>query len=598
MAEGVIVADDDFRIVFTNSAADDMFGYERRELFGQEVWKLSDISPDERRELIEELHLAMRIRGSWSGERRERRKNGTHFTADARITRMTSGGKNYWIYVQQDVTQRKTAEAAVRQAEERLTLAMAAASMGTWELDVREDLLTASSQVRALVPDANRRAVHMEEFYHSLHPDDRQRVRDAIADALADRREYDVEFRGLRPDGSVRWLSARAKVFRSDEGEPLRMTGVTLDITERRAIEQSLRASEERFRLAAEAVAAIIFDWDIITDHVFRSPAMSKVVGFAPEEAEPTSAWWAARIHPDDADNVRAQINLAIVGTGGYSIEYRLLHRDGRWVHVWERGLIVRDESGKALRIVGSTMDVSERRTAEEQLVRRQRELQTLVENSPDMIARLDRDLRTIYVNPTARTVLGVDPTDYIGKTKAEIGLPPQMYGPWDGTCRRALESGQTQRLELSFLSPDGSPRHLLARIVPEFSPEGSVESLLTITTDVTEQKRAERALAQSELRFRQFAENTSDVLWVFNVKENRLEYVSPAYDAIWGRDHRALLTNRHAWLETIHPDDRGRGSGLHAGSGGARDAGVRVPDLAAGWHDPLDHRFGLCDSR
>jgi PAS domain S-box-containing protein len=556
MAEGVVVAEDDYRIAFTNSAADEMFGYDRRELIGQDVWRLSTLSEAERKDLIEEVQLAMRVRGSWSGELHNRRKNGSAFTADARVTRITSGGKNYWIYVQQDVTQRKSAEAAVRQAEERLALAMAAASMGTWELDVQADLLTASSQVRALVPDANRRPVHMEEFYKSLHPDDRQSVRDAIDDALAGRREYDIEFRGLRPDGQVRWLYARGKVFRDEDARPLRITGVTLDITERRAIEQSLRASEERFRLAAEAVAAIIFDWDLEADCIFRSPAVAKVIGFTPEETDTRSDWWFGRIHPDDVDTMRAEVNHAIVGANAYSVEYRILHRDGHWVPVWSRGLIVRDETGKAMRIVGSTMDVSERRTAEEQLVRRQRELQTLVENSPDMIARLDRELRTIYVNPTVRTVLGVDAADYIGKTKAQIGLPPQMYEPWDATCRRALENGQTQRFELSFVAPDGSPRHLLARIVPEFATNGSVESLLTITTDVTEQKRAERALAQSELRFRQFAENTNDVLWVFNVNENRLEYVSRAYDAIWGRDHRELLTNRHAWVETVHPDD------------------------------------------
>src|SRR5262249_20807270 len=162
-----------------------------------------------------------------------------------------------------------------------------------------------------------------------------------------------------------------------------------------------------------------------------------------------------------------------------------------------------------------------------EALYQRQAELEALVENSPDMIARMDRELRAQYVNPAAREVLGIAPEEFFGRTTQELGLPAALYEPWNDACRRAFASAQIQNVAFSFESPStAGERHLQTRIVPEFAPDGSggqVESLLSITTDVTEQTRAAEALRYSEERFRQFAENSRDVLWIFDVRANRI---------------------------------------------------------------------------
>ncbi|WP_126727520.1 PAS domain-containing protein [Tautonia sociabilis] len=142
------------------------------------------------------------------------------------------------------------------------------------------------------------------------------------------------------------------------------------DVTEAKANRLALLEVEERYRLAAEAVVGLIYDWRLESGLVHRSPGLFGLLGIRPEEAEPTDDWWRARIHPDDLpelDRQRAKL-LADPRRQHYSFEYRVRHRDGHDVDVWDKGFCVRDAGGRPVRIVGNAIDISERRRAEEAL--------------------------------------------------------------------------------------------------------------------------------------------------------------------------------------------------------------------------------------
>ncbi len=467
MVEGVIVAETGSgAIAYTNHSLDEMLGYSRGELNQADVASLSAIDESARSELDEEIGLSLRVRGSWSGELRYRRRDGSELICSAMVSAMRSGDRDYRIYVQQDAAAKHNAERAVEEAEQRLAMAMSAASLGTWEFDPAADLVNVSSPLLALKSDEPHAAMSINEIYELLHPDDRERVQQAMASALNGDSDYEAEFRGIRSDGTVRWFSARGKVFRDASGLPQRMTGVTLDVTERYEAERVLRVTEERFRLAVEAVEAVIYDWDVKSDTTFRSSGITKLLGFTPAEASADGAWWPARIHPDDAPAAIQHLTdkLADPHATAYESEYRIEHRDGRWVHVWDCGIIVRDADGMAIRVVGSAMDISDR-------------------------------------------------------------------------------------------------------------------------------KHAERELRDSEERFRQFADNTREVLWIYNARDNHLEYISPAYEGVWGRSRVTLLGRDDTWMETIYPDDRTRAdqSVARAIADGESSVEYRVlrPDGSMRWvHD------------
>jgi PAS domain S-box-containing protein len=200
---------------------------------------------------------------------------------------------------------------------------------------------------------------------------------------------------GPRPDGTVGHFLVFKFPVRDASGRLL-VGGVAADITDMKRAEEALRESEERFRLATEAVNGMIFDWSLATDAVQRSQGLLPLLGYWPDEVEGELDWWKGRIHPEDVERVNREIWGAIEsGSASFSSEYRSLHRDGHWVHVWDKGLIVRDAEGRPVRVVGSTIDVSDRRRAQEELERAHREARAANEAKDRFLATLSHELRT-----------------------------------------------------------------------------------------------------------------------------------------------------------------------------------------------------------
>jgi PAS domain S-box-containing protein len=198
-----------------------------------------------------------------------------------------------------------------------------------------------------------------------------------------------------RPDGSLgHFLVFKFPVH--DESGRLLVGGVAADITEMKRAGEALRATEERFRLATEAVSGMIYDWSVQTGAVQRFQGLFPLLGYWPEEVDGELDWWKRQIHPEDVGRVHREIWGAVDGGApSFSAEYRVRHRDGHWVHAWDKGLIVRDATGKPARVVGSTIDISDRQRAQEELARAHREAQAASEAKDRFLATLSHELRT-----------------------------------------------------------------------------------------------------------------------------------------------------------------------------------------------------------
>jgi PAS domain S-box-containing protein len=246
-----------------------------------------------------------------------------------------------------------------------------------------------------------------EWWIERIHPDEVSSVMQVANVTFSGRGgSYQYEYRIRHQEGHWIHISDRGRIIRDDSGQPLRVLGGVVDVSDRRRAEEALHVSEERFRLASEALAAFLYDWNPVTGQLEWFGGMEEVVGFRLDEVTPDAAWYESRMHPDDLVATWQSARAALEsGARGYTNVYRFRHRDGHYVHLADRSRIVRDEAGRAIRVLGGVSDISERlrlETERTELLQREHEARTAAEAATrardDMLGIVSHDLR----NPLA----------------------------------------------------------------------------------------------------------------------------------------------------------------------------------------------------
>lgn len=282
-------------------------------------------------------------------------------------------------------------EETLRDNEARLQMALAAARMASWHWDVVTGNLVWDNA-----------AYTWADFAGRVHPDDQQAIHKAVDEALRERHDLDLEFRLVQSD-TTRWLALKAKVFLGRDGRPANITGVSIDVTERRHAAEALRASEERYRLAARATNDAIWDWDLRTGRVEWNEGIRTLFGYTAEQVGHNVTWRFNQIHSDDRERVVSGFNAVIEGGGRFwSDEYQFRCANGSYALVNDRAYIEHDEFGKAVRLIAAMTDVTRLKQAErerEQLLRLEHTARKQAESAnrvkDEFIATLSHELRT-----------------------------------------------------------------------------------------------------------------------------------------------------------------------------------------------------------
>jgi len=196
-------------------------------------------------------------------------------------------------------------------------------------------------------------------------------------------------FQGFCPTaaGAPKWWDVLVTVIKGPDGRPERLLSISRDITEMKQAEDLAAQTAERYRLASRATNDAIWDWDLATDHIQWNEAVQTLFGYAPEDVGPSGKWWKRQIHPDDRERVAQDIQTAIDGEGTHwSAEYRFQRADGTYATIFDRGHVLRDETGQAIRMIGAMLDISDRKQAEQQLRLLHRELGHRLKNVLTMV--------------------------------------------------------------------------------------------------------------------------------------------------------------------------------------------------------------------
>ena len=483
-------------------------------------------------------------------------------------SRDAAGALVRWNVAVTDVTERKCAEAALLLSEERYSRAMEASDEGHWEWNRATDEMFLSARIREMLGfTADARFVSRDEFFAAqpIHPGDRERVKETRKEILtAAAPRFDIEYRIVPHPGGIRWVRTRGKVFHDERGNLLRVTGTLTDITERKIANEALRRSEERFSLAIAGSSDGIWDWDILTGEMFFSERAQVLNGLEPGLAVRQRSEWRTmwKLHPDDVESQSRAIDDYVAGRApDYDGEWRVRQLDGsyRWVH--GRGLCVRDERGRATRMVGAISDIHAHKCAEKALRISEERYALAMEAAQD--GHWDWIVGTgeYYVSPRDLQLYGL-PADTTFASRADflarLPLVPEDRDAW-ARAVADLFAGTGSRLSMELrANVHGEMRWIQFSGVCRRDASGKPVRWSGTSRDVTDRKRAEEALRLSEHRYALAMEATGDGHWDWNIPADKM-YVSPLLLDMCGLPADITFASRSEWVDRFpfYPGER-----------------------------------------
>ncbi len=381
---GVVIAGSNGKILHVNAANNELWGVPPETTSWEQYGEWVGYWPETGRRI--QAHEWAMARALHSGEivtnelvecERFDTKQRRFYLNNAAPVRDPAGNIIAGVVAELDVTDRLAAERALRESEQRLRLALETSNTGAWDLDLVDHTAFRSPEHDRIFgyPEPLNEWTY-EIFLNHVLPEDRERVDAAFHHATDTQGDWTFECRIRRADGEIRWIRA-AGGHRTDETGRVRgMAGIVQDITERKSMEQDLASTRERLETALAAGDVATWVWDINGDRIFADRNLRAFFGVSPAEGHGGSlSAYLRSIHPDDRDEAAKVIETALGTTQStYRAEYRVTGADGKMRWVLARGRIERDGQGRAVRMPGVILDVTQRKQAEEQ-VRRSRSL-------------------------------------------------------------------------------------------------------------------------------------------------------------------------------------------------------------------------------
>jgi PAS domain S-box-containing protein len=458
--------------------------------------------------------------------------------------RMVSSGDNVLTLVR-DVTERKTTENALRESEERSRRAQQAARVGTWEWDVQTGNSVWSDMIWDLLGLKKEEGTPtLERFVERIHPDDRDRVLQKVRALLANGNdEYYDEFRVIRPDGRVVWISSSGLLSRGTDGTPERMIGVNIDITKRKTAEETALETQEKEAAILNAIPDLMFlqtrDGVYLDYHASNKEQLlmppEKYLGKNMREILP----------PELATKFSHYFERAVETGETQVVEYTLMIQGSeRW---YESRVVTSGPN-----ILSVVRDITARKRSLDQLRESEERFGKAFRSNPQpMSISTLADGVYIDVNDSLLAMSGYSRQEIIGHSSLALGVweAPQKRSDF---MRQLVERGSLSNVETIFRTKNGSHRVLLSSA--ERVEIGGKDCVLIASSDITERILAQQALAESEQRFRTMADTAPVMIWVAD-PDKLCTYVNQQWLAFTGRTMEQELGN--GWSEGIHPDDR-----------------------------------------
>jgi PAS domain S-box-containing protein len=497
--EGIWFVSRDGVILDANESAAAMHGYTRQEFIGRNT---RDFRPPEDPAVMLGLMNGVRRVDGGVFETQHARRDGSVFPIEVSSQVITIHGEEVYLSVYRDITDRKRAEAAVREAEERFRIASETSNDVVYEWDLKQSVRWFGNIDEMLGYGPGEFPRTLDGWAASVHPDDLERVMAAVHAYLEKQVPYTIEYRVRKKDGTYRWWTARGASTRTPDGKPVGWVGTITDITERKKAETTLRESEAKYRTLVESIPQKIFMKDRSFRWVSINEKFAHDFGLRPEEvvgkvdADLFPPELATKYHADD-------VRILETGKTEELEERYILEGRETWVNTIKTP--VRDTNGEIVGVLGVFWDITERKQAEEAVRLAGAYNRSLIEASLDPLVTISSEGKITDVNRATETATGLRRDQLVGTDFSGYFTDPKRARRG---YQQVLAEGSVIDYPLTIRHTDGHTIDVLYNASVFGDEAGEVRRVFAAARDITERKRAEEAIkelnAELEERVRQ----------------------------------------------------------------------------------------------
>ncbi len=517
--------DENFNFTYINQKAEQVWKRKREELIGKHYWTEfprllgSETYQMHQKALSERKPVHYQTLSTLVGR-----------WIDVSIYPRNTGGLSVYLH---DIHERKVAEDALFKSEERLRIAIEAAGLGTWDWNLLTDEIQWNErhyELFGLTPED--KPMHPSDFFHYVHPKDKEMVGNKLTAAIKERHVFEAEFRAILPNGFTRWMCGYGRVVEEIDGEAARMCGVMFDSTQRKLAVEMLHDSEERFSTIVNQATASVIELDLKGQFTFANQTFCRAVDYT--ETELLNMNWQNVTHPDDLPHCKELLEKAMSGGETFVTEKRVLRKDGtqRWMN--ESVSSIRDAENTPQSVVAVLIDITERKRIEDALRKSEEQYRAIIDQASVGIVQCDLQGNIQVVNDRLADMLGYT-TEELLRTRVQDMTHDEDVPFAMEAFVQAVMAGVPLEVEKRCIRRDGSRLWVSASISAIRNEEGIPQAASVILVDITKRQEAEEKLRHAhdelELRVRERTQELAQAL------EHVREEIAQRKQAEAGRD-------------------------------------------------------------
>jgi len=445
----------------------------------------------------------------------------------------------------QDITERKKVEELLRDREAKLADAQAIAHVGSWEYDLHTYQIVWSDEMyRIWGVDPSGFDSTLQGVVSRIHPKDQARTWEVIEQALKEAKPFQYEYAVIRDSGETRELWSSGRIEIDKEGKPSRIYGITQDITERKRFEATILDREAKLAEAQRIAHIGSWEWDIATGRMGWSDELFRILGLDPASASPSYDGYMGRVHPDDRADLEALVGRAQTEGAPYESEHRIVRDDGEVRTMWASCRLHRDADGRTARMYGIAQDITDRKKALDALRTSELRFRNLYSQAPVMMTAMDPEGRIREVSNYWLQVMGYDRDEVIGREGFKFVTAGSKQCLEEGLAETLMSGERVIRnVPMTGLKKDGSTIEVLVTSVLETTPQGQPLGAITVGVDVSDIRRAEEAVRESEARYRALVEHAPEAIGVLDVETGKFIDANGNAETMFGYSREKLLT-------------------------------------------------------